>query len=652
MICDISNAYPSNGTCVDANDRIPFSFTFCGDHTIGWDADYFYADTGIELSKGMNDRGYYTDGYYNGEHTQVTTVTNFFEQDTKYLWRARVYSKIIDIANGEYPDILVTRGEVLDNPIIKTTVAQMSSAFAEQTPLIIALTGKHDIPIPSYIFIGDETRKIVSYDSVYGVITIDKELLTYPEVGTEVTINKMSDNNLSIEDDSLVVFINPNTTIIQPAKYYRSVTDGTAYHAVYLKINDEYIPIIDHDIENGILTLESAFGTTPVAGDTYEVYCNFIDSPFYNFETKAKPVITPTVELWTKWNMICFKCNASMTTNTSDVYIKSYHWEIYKTPISNEGEYVLSEESEEIYSGRMEYMARIIDPEYKYMAKIVATTNEGVIIEAQTEIVWSGNNTDGIKNLTSYFDIVQNRCVLKWENITNNISYTILRTNSVGYTEYLETIIGNVSVYYDYKATNRETYTYTIIPKTDVEICNHGKTSVSTDFNNMSLYFLSEVKYEVPPEYISAVRTDTNLMYEDAQYRIEKSYSIELNFKDIEITHNIKRDIQISHNGMPIVTVGQDNYDSFPLEFTFGNVKCIDGKGKIDTLTQQDYLEWRSYIASGLPVVVKDIIGNIWFGTITEHNPKTDTQSNIYMYHINLNFTQSRNIDKTRILTD
>lgn len=652
MICDIANAYPSNGACVNADRSIDMGFDFYGDYCYGVDIDFYYADTGKKHGISFSDRGYYTGGYYNGERISISGLPNLV-QNTKYYWQARLYSKKINISSGEYPDILVTKGKILKNPIIKTAVTEFSEQVKNASEKAIAIDKGLDIEIPSYVFIGEESRKIVSYDDIMGIIGVDKQFTTYPEVDTEVVINNKANEKLDIESTSNIVFIEPNNTIITRSTYSVSNdgddSDSGIQFGTYIKINDEYRAITGHDTITGVVTFENPFSFIPTEGDIYEVYCNYIDSPFYNFVTKSIPTVTASAELWTKWNTVCLKCTAVFNANNSNNTIKSYHWEIYKSV--DGANYTLSEKSEEIYSGRLEYFARIVNPIYDYKVKVVILTNDNIQIEDETVIGW-GSSFDGITNLNSYFDKKYNRCILMWDNIADNSSYIVLRTDSSGKEEYLETIIGSTDIYYDYKVSNREKYVYSVIPKTNDNIGDALTTEVSTNFNYMSIYFLSEVGYEVPPEYISATRVDVNTMYGDAQYKIEKMYSVELNFNDVEITHNIKRDIQIGHTGLPIVTVGADSYDSFSLEFTFGQIKCINGNEKIDVLTQKDYLEWRNYIASGLPVIIKDIIGNIWFGTITEHNPKPDTTSNLYMYNISINFTQTRDMDKTRILTN
>ena len=257
-----------------------------------------------------------------------------------------------------------------------------------------------------------------------------------------------------------------------------------------------------------------------------------------------------------------------------------------------------------------------------------------------------------IYNLEAYWDDDKNAVRLEWENLDNNTSYCIMRSDTQGNNDYLETIIGSATEYYDYKAASGQTYTYTVVPKTEENIYGELETTIDTNLNRMSIYFLSEVEYQRPPSDVSIVRIDTNYMYRDKQYRVEKTYNIDLDFHDVEIKHNINRNLQIGYNGLPIVTVGADNYDSFPLEFTFGQVSC--GKGgqmNIFAHTHNDYLEWKKYIASGLPVVIKDIIGNIWFGTITDHSPTPSTVGNPYLYKISLEFTQSRNMNETRILS-
>ncbi len=51
--------------------------------------------------------------------------------------------------------------------------------------------------------------------------------------------------------------------------------------------------------------------------------------------------------------------------------------------------------------------------------------------------------------------------------------------------------------------------------------------------------------------------------------------------------------------------------------------------------------------------MIKDSKGNVWFGAITGHTYKIDYEDSAnQLYTIKIDFTQTRDMNKTRILTD
>ena len=65
------------------------------------------------------------------------------------------------------------------------------------------------------------------------------------------------------------------------------------------------------------------------------------------------------------------------------------------------------------------------------------------------------------------------------------------------------------------------------------------------------------------------------------------------------------------------------------------------------------FQKWKEDINTKQPVLVKDSMGNVWFGTIVEHTYTPDyTGGNYQLYTIKINFEQTRDMNKTRILTD
>ena len=68
---------------------------------------------------------------------------------------------------------------------------------------------------------------------------------------------------------------------------------------------------------------------------------------------------------------------------------------------------------------------------------------------------------------------------------------------------------------------------------------------------------------------------------------------------------------------------------------------------------QRTFEKWLEDVNSELPVMIKDTKGNVWFGAITGHSYLPDYTGQEYqLYTIKIDFVQTRDMTKTRILTD
>ena len=178
---------------------------------------------------------------------------------------------------------------------------------------------------------------------------------------------------------------------------------------------------------------------------------------------------------------------------------------------------------------------------------------------------------------------------------------------------------------------------------------------IATSFDDYEIYFLTEVPYERPSKFITDVRIYYNYMYGDKQFKVTSSWKVQLNPDIGDVDHNIKRDISDTERGKPVITYGNMDYDSFSLSFLLGHISCPDYG-----LTGGDYKtfqKWKSDVNSKQPVLIKDTMGNVWFGAITSHTYTPDDSGNYKTYTIKIDFVQTRdmyadNQTRTRIITD
>ena len=255
-------------------------------------------------------------------------------------------------------------------------------------------------------------------------------------------------------------------------------------------------------------------------------------------------------------------------------------------------------------------------------------------------------------------DTVKNTVKLTWKNATGvaPTSYIIQRINSDGTQQYLETVQQtSASSYIDYTCGGDMIYQYIVIPVTTTTVYQQAKVPIATKFDDYEIYFLTEVPYERPSKSITDVRIYYNYMYGDKQFKVTSSWKVQLNPDIGNVDHNIKRDKSDTERGKPVITYGNMDYDSFSLSFLLGHISCPDYG-----LTDGDYKtfqKWKSDVNSKQPVLIKDIVGNVWFGAITSHTYTPDDSGNYKTYTIKIDFVQTRdmyadNQTRTRIMTD
>lgn len=635
MLCSPTNAYPNNN-CVDGN-NFSMKITFNGDYTIG--ADFHVYDYNTEEQVAFYyERGKSTNGFRNGEEIDIVH-TSALSQNKEYLWRVKFYEKI-DINNGYYPDVYSSKGTVQKNPITKVTVVKPDFEVTQDNYIPIE-TGL-DITVPCYLYWQGHERKLVTnYHKTKGVLKLDTAYETKPTEGTELYLSTVKVVSL----DSVI-----SETGLIPVEKGLNIDTGTHWEVnkgesaipnTYIKVNGNYYGITKYYSKTGLLGIDGTVSKID-EGTPYQIYQCFVISPYYYFTTKATPTITPTMTFVNE----VIKCEASIDT-AGNYPVEYFYWSIYK-------DNVLINQSEKIYSGRLEYLFREIETDSTYTGKITVVTQDGIEVTSDVATCTIPAGMIGITDLKAEFDTAKNAVKLTWKNADGVVptSYMILRKDEDNNIQYLETVQKkSVTQYIDYSCGNNATYQYIVIPKTTSTIYQQGTVTIKTAFDGWQIYFLTEVPYTRPSTSITDVRIYYNYMYGDKQFKVTNSWKVEIEPEIDNITHNIKRDKNDTYRGKPVVTYGNMDYDSFTLKFILGNISCPDNE-----LTGTDYRtfqRWKADINSKLPVMIKDSNGHVWFGSVTEHSYLPDyAGGNYQLYTINLDFVQTRYMQKTRILTD
>lgn len=645
MVCSPTNAYPNNN-CVDGN-NFNMRITFNGDYTIG--VHFFIYDYINEnVVKSWSDYGASTKGYCNGEEIKSTNISNL-AQNKEYVWRAKFFEKV-DIDNGYYPDVYSSEGTVQKNPITKITVIKSNYIISDDR--FITIESNLDITVPCYVYVKNtedefERRLVTNYHKTKGVIKLDSAYDTKPEEGTEMylsTIKFTSSRLKTLISKTAILPIKKGLNIDTGSHWcgdYDSAGEGRYIHNTFIVINDIYYEIDYYDYQTGLL---STGDNTPVVeeGTAYQIYQSFVISPYYYFTTKPIPTITPKMTFVNE----VIKCEASIDT-AGNYPVKYFYWSIYKDD-------VLVNQSEKIWSGRLEYIFRELESNATYTGKITVVTQDNIEITSDFAncTIWAG--VVGITNLTASLDNSKNSVILTWENVAGVVptGYMILRKDSANNIQYLETIQQkSLTKYVDYSCGCNKTYQYIVVPKMVDMIYQQATVSITTKFDSWAIYFLTEVPYSRPSESITDVKIYYDYMYGDKQFKVTDRWKIELEPKVDNIAQILKRNKNDVYRGKPTITYGNMNYDSFKLSFVLGNLSCWD-----NDLINTDYQtlqKWKTEVGSNHNVLIKDTNGAVWFGAITEHSYTPDYSSGNYqLYTIDIDFVQTRDMCNTRILTD
>ena len=643
MICSPTNAYPNNN-CVDGS-NYEMKITFNGDYCMGADF-YVYNYQTKELCDSVYfyERGSSTNGFRNGEEIDII-YTKAIPQNQEYVWRAKFYEPV-DISNGYFPSVYSSKGEIQKNPLMKVTVVTPEFELGEGNYIPIA--SGLDITIPCYVYWKGNGRKLVTnYHKTKGVLKLDSMYDTVPEAGTELYLSTVKVVNIDpILNETGLIPVEKGLNI-DVGTHRKSHSVSTNIPNTYIKVNGSYYGITKYYPKMGYIGIDSSVSEFE-EGTPYQIYQCFIISPYYYFTTKAIPKITPTMTFVNE----VIKCEASI--GTAGYYpVKYFYWSIY----DSNGKLV--NRSERIWSGRLEYLFREVQTDTTFTGKITIVTQDGVEVTSDSATCTITNGGVGITDLKATLDSGNNTVKLTWKNATNikPTSYIIQRIDEDGNQQYLETLQKeSATSYTDYSCGNNLKYKYIVIPVTTTTVYQQATVDVTTNFDDWEIYFLTEVPYERPSKSITDVRIYYNYMYGDKQFKVTSAWKVQMNPEIDDITHNILRDKQDTYRGKPAITYGDMNYDSFPVSFILGNVSCPDYN--IVGGDYRTFQKWKDDINSKQPILLKDSMGHVWFGSIMNHKFVPDYNGvNYNLYTIKFDFEQTRdmyadNQTRTRILTN
>jgi hypothetical protein len=715
MNCSIVNAYPQN-VSIDAatmtnRARNAFKFTFYGDRTIG--ADYFIYEMNTNNLWNNNIYSDYAAGakklyYYNTEEID-TLATNVSSNNNKqFVWKVRVYDDV-DIANSKNPNIRVVSGTTKASPFISgKTLATVLGSDGKANKKMLDLDTTETITLPSWITVNGERRIILearvgvdqNQKPVKTRIRLKNETTDEVAEGTEYTISPYRNVKLQVSENGL--FIAPDIAIDESETTDHRVghiggrTDlpypTTNQPCYYLEINGEFRAIKTYKKSLGYVELISAFSTTPDVGTDYTLYCSYIESPFFYFETEPTPVIE---NLQGVFDAEVIKFTASLNSKSFTKYQK---WEIYdvtNTSGNITSNSLLVDTSEKMYIGALEYVFRGYVTGHSYKAKLYVTTQTNWDVEAETpNAITSGSAETNINSIAMKYNKEKNAIELTYKHIkaltapSKGLCGTKILRQEYGSNEiiYVATLTYNsikanqTNTFIDYDSVSRKKYRYYIC-----DFVSTGDSSTSlmylpaisqyydTDFYTYSIYFLQEQAY-TRFDVQTDKRIDYDYMYAERSFNVIDIVRPELNVVDKHsISHNLGRNTYVGYAVKASTAAWETTYDTFSLSFQLGNteVKYPDGTTFDRNFTQDFansinygwnevinkdevyYKHLKELIASGIPVMIKDYRGNKWFGSIVSHNSEIDnTQPVERSITEKLDFVETYPISKVRILSN
>ena len=715
MNCSIVNAYPQN-VSIDAatmsnRTRNAFKFTFYGDRTIG--ADYFiYNMSTNKLWNGVIYSDYAAGAkknyYYNTEEIDTLAGNNSAYNNQQFVWKVRVYDDV-DIANGNNPNIRITSGTTKANPFISgKTLATVLGSDGKANKKMLDLDTTETITLPSWITINGERRIIlearVSLDQnknpVKTRIKLKNETTDEIAEGTDYTISPYRDSVVQVTDSG--IFIAPDIAIDEAETtdhregHIGGRTDlpypTTNQPCYYLEIDGVFYAIKTYKKSIGYVELVSPPSTKPETGTDYTLYCSYIESPFFYFETEPTPVIEGLQGILDA-EVIKFTANLN-----SKSFTKYQKWEIYD--VTNTGDNITSESllietSEKMYIGALEYVFRgsVAGHLYKARLHVTTQTNWDVVADTPNSVMATVVATN-INDVKLKYSKEKNAIEISYKHInaitapSKGVCGTKILRQEYGsdLIVYVATLTyssiksGQVNTFVDYDSVSKKRYRYYVC---DFLSTGDASTSIlfsptisqyyDTDFYTYSIYFLQEqayTRYDVQTDK----RIDYDYMYAERSFNITDIVRPELNVIDKHsISHNLGRNTYVGYATKASTAAWDTTYDTFSLSFQLGNteVKYPEGTTFDENFTQEFansinygwneivnrdetyYKYLKNLIASGAPVIIKDYRGNKWFGSIVSHNSEIDNLQPVERSITEkIDFVETYPIDKVRILSD
>lgn len=444
-----------------------------------------------------------------------------------------------------------------------------------------------------------------------------------------------------------------------------TVTEGANTYNIgtmVIEIDGVQKKISSYDYNTGQLTLESSFGNLP-KGTSYQIYCDYLITEQYYFETASRPVVTNMSVVWYSSGV---RFNAAYSQNE----YKPLKWYRVKMQKSNGAQGASSSvyydvaQTDRIYSQKIE--CRFTDDydmdgmggncDYRvYRFVVELETQEGMNLTFT-----SSDFVQPARLSTEVFSDVVVHSDDLWASSTNAVyvAWTIPEHQTgIGYRVYrldwhnnyqsnpIKTVVydaNGLGGFIDYTIGFQGEYRYMIVPyqnttaydamERDTEIYKSILTPVFT--TNMCGYTLTAI-------IDTGYEADGKPVFE-----LGDTYKFVVDLDGGSMIQNTDKTIHVGYGQYSSLTSTKSLYLSGTISGMIGKLECPDVK-YTDTLALVQ--AWRKFITQDCQFILRSPKGDVWVVNIID-SPSTEYQMDLPKYPTKFTFSWAECCDINEIL--
>ena len=467
-----------------------------------------------------------------------------------------------------------------------------------------------------------------------------------------------SDSYLLLKSDISAIFEwdGTNATIKQPT--YDSQSNLIA--SMEIEIGGVRRRITSYDTANGHLTLASAFPNNMPSGTPYQIYCNYLISREYFFQTRTTPTCPVSVSYDSTNDSIEVNGTYSQAQNS---LISYYTIDLYYDTGLLGTNMKLIKSTDKIYSQKISHSFEDISipyvlPSIYYIAVVNLVTVDEMTISYQGQSSNMGATTGSMtppnivveqfnkdnpykpyvagSEEAEFYDIAPlQTCLLEYPQ-NDSVKWKWFRKNLIS--NAISFVYTNSNKSGDVTVPNKGEFRYYLIPfdKTTGRMISSGVAYKDIEIDSVG-YSISELVY----------RERSNPSDRDG-YSVAETWRFVGEISDTTMTQNIDHTSHIGYGRKPVNTTTNINYLSGTLSAFFGYVECTSKKFKSNIEMIQ---AWRDFITRPSMFLLKSQKGDVLLVNIV-NTPQTSYQENALTIPTQLSFdwVECEDINNIRLI--